>query len=76
MLEKGVYRYAVSDLEGTRKLVKLEGAGKEDPLKDIANCDLLLQEDTQENSDTNKKDILIIGINVEGDCVRKHNGFS
>ncbi len=47
------------DGAGQPKLVTLEGATKRDPLKDIMNCDLLLQDNS------------IIGIHWEGDCVIK-----
>ena len=59
MIEEGVFRYAISDSDGNRKLVTLEGATKRDPLKDIANCDLIVQDEH------------IIGIHLEGDCVVK-----
>lgn len=59
MTEEGVFRYAISDTDGNRKLVTLDGAKVKDPLKDIANCDLLLQNG------------YIIGIHLDDDCVTK-----
>ena len=59
MTEEGVFRYAISDTDGNRKLVTLNGAKVKDPLKDIANCDLLLQKG------------YIIGIHLDDDCVTK-----
>ena len=59
MTEEGVFRYAISDSDGNRKLVTLNGAKVKDPLKDIANCDLLLQNG------------YIIGIHMDDDCVTK-----
>ena len=59
MVGDSVYKYAISDAEGNRKLVTLDGATKRDPLKDVANCDLLI------------KDENITGIHLEGDCVTK-----
>ncbi len=59
MVEDGVFKYAISDADGNRKLVTLEGATKRDPLKDIANCDLVVEQ------------ARITGIHLEGDCVLK-----
>lgn len=60
MMDEGTFRYAISDAEGNRKLVTLQGAAKRDPLKDVANCDLLVHNES------------ITGIHLEGDCVTKH----
>lgn len=60
MVEEGVFKYAISDTDGNRRLVTLDGATKRDPLKDIANCDLRVQDEH------------ITGIHLEGDCVIKH----
>ena len=59
MTQEGVFRYAISDTDGNRKLVTLDGAKVKDPLKDIANCDLLIQNG------------FIVGIHMDEDCVTK-----
>ena len=61
MIAEGKFQYALKERNGPRRIIAyIEGAARQDPLRGVANCELIVHGDQ------------IVGINVEGTCaVRK-----